>query len=135
MNYAIVSNGIVENVIVCISDKEAKKLFPEYIVIKIGDVNAGIGWAYNGKEFIPPEIEISDDERARENLALADSEYSRATGMITALQEKIEDADYADGETESSVLDDKKAWTEYRKELRAYIKTGDGSVNLPKLIQ
>lgn len=51
--------------------------------------------------------------------------------MITALQEKIEDADYEDGETESSVLADKNVWTDYRKALRSYIKTGYGRADLP----
>lgn len=65
-----------------------------------------------------------------ENIATAQSEYDHATSVINALNEQIQDEDY-DGTTEEAVKAELTAWSNYRKELRAYIKAGDGSQMLP----
>ncbi|HCJ9616492.1 TPA: hypothetical protein NV979_004152 [Escherichia coli] len=66
-------------------------------------------------------------------MAKAASEYERASVVIVALNEQIEDEDYA-GTTEEAVKSELAAWTDYRKQLRAYIKAGDGSQTLPSFV-
>ncbi|HEP1898758.1 TPA: hypothetical protein VCC33_004628 [Kluyvera cryocrescens] len=63
-------------------------------------------------------------------MTTAAAEYERATVTIGALNEQIEDADYA-GTSEEAVKESLASWTDYRKQLRAYIKAGDGSKALP----
>ncbi|MDT3545623.1 hypothetical protein [Cronobacter sakazakii] len=67
-----------------------------------------------------------------EAMSSAESEYNRATQKINALNEKMEDGDYSEGETEESIAAIKKTWTDYRIALRAYIKAADGTKELPK---
>lgn len=59
MTYAIVNNGIVENVIVW--DGETPYTPPEGSIIVQSDV-AGIGWSYNYEtgEFTPPESPVDE---------------------------------------------------------------------------
>lgn len=60
MNYALIKNGVIENVVVW--DGEAD-IFPDYIAISIDGVGAGIGWSYDGKVFTPPpEPEMTHEE-------------------------------------------------------------------------
>lgn len=65
-------------------------------------------------------------------MALASYEYSNATGVITALNERIADDDYP-GTTEDTVRSELVKWTNYRKLLRGYINSGDGRKALPTL--
>lgn len=53
MNYALIKNGIVENVVVWDGDGD---IFSEYEVVEIDGVQAGIGWGYDNGEFIEPEV-------------------------------------------------------------------------------
>lgn len=80
------------------------------------------------------DITKTPEEQAAENLATAQNEYVQATKVITSLNEQIEDADY-DGTTEAAVKAELAAWTNYRKELRAYLKAADGSQSLPSAPQ
>lgn len=130
MKIALIKNAVVENTIICGSVKEAAELFPGYSVVDIDGVLAGTGWTYDGKNFKAPEIVKTPEEIASENMATARSEYDRATDSITALNEQIEDEDYADT-PEDAVKMSLTAWTEYRKALRAYIRDADGSRDLP----
>lgn len=78
------------------------------------------------------DIVKTPEEKAAENMATAASEYDRATVNIVALNEQIEDEDY-DGTTEEEVKTELAAWTDYRKQLRAYIKIADGNQPLPSV--
>ncbi|ELY2859500.1 hypothetical protein SMC83_001943 [Cronobacter sakazakii] len=97
------------------------------------------GFIYTGDK-IEGARDATDEEVAAllsanasaEALNSAESEYTRATLQINALNEKVEDGDYSEGETEESVGAVKKAWTDYRIALRAYIKAADGTQQLPK---
>lgn len=131
MNYALIIDGIVTNVFVCDTDENAREVYPGSVVVNIDETAVGIGWSYDGSTFTaPPAPEKTPEEIAAENLETAQSEYERATVHITQLNEQIADADYA-GTTEDAVKSELAAWTEYRKDLRAYIKAGDGSKDLP----
>ena len=130
MNIALVLNGIVINTIICESVGLAEELNPECVAVDIDNIHAGIGWLYDGSKFIAPVVEKTPEELAAENLSTAQSEYDRATAVINGLNEQIEDADYA-GTTEAEVNADLMVWTDYRKQLRAYLKAGDGSSVLP----
>ncbi|MGE4775215.1 hypothetical protein [Yersinia enterocolitica] len=78
------------------------------------------------------DIVKTPEEIAAENMATARTEYDRATANIVALNEQIEDEDYA-GTTKDTVKADLSSWTDYRKQLRAYIKAGDGCGPLPSV--
>lgn len=142
--YAVIENGMVVNVIVW-DGKAAMSWGGNQSLIQISQLGGassgisqsgggpipGIGWSYaNGVFTPPPEPEQTAEDLAAQNLALAQAAYNVATAKITALNEQIEDADYA-GTTEAEVSTALTAWTDYRKQLRAYIKAGDGSNALP----
>lgn len=127
MNYALIKDNTVENTVLCESDSAAVELFPDYTVVNIEDMSAGIGWSYSKGEFTAPPLPAPTPS---ENLAKAHAEYDRVTLIITGLNERIEDDDY-DGTTEDAINSELIEWTDYRKLLRAYIKAGDGKQPLP----
>lgn len=129
--YALIEDSLVVNVVICDSDEAATILFPDLTVIRVEGAESGPGWQYSDGAFTPPAVEPpSAEEVAAQNLATAQSEYDRASVHITALNEQIEDTDY-DGTTEEAVKAELTVWMDYRKQLRAYIKGGDGSKTLP----
>lgn len=77
-----------------------------------------------------PEKYLTDAEKLeimqKNNLITAQSEYDLATSNIDALSQQIEDED---GDL-TGLESQKQAWTNYRKSLRAYLKT-DGSDEVP----
>lgn len=77
-----------------------------------------------------PQNYLTDEQKLQikkeSNLQKAQSEYDIATLKIDALSQQIEDED-GDIKTLEST---KSTWTDYRKSLRAYLKT-DGSGDLP----
>lgn len=77
-----------------------------------------------------PQNYLTDEQKLQikkeSNLQKAQSEYDVATTHIDALSQQIEDED-GDIKTLEST---KSTWTDYRKSLRAYLKT-DGSGDLP----
>ena len=53
-NYALVKNGVVENVVVW---DGTGGIFDDYITVNIDDISAGIDWTYDVEAFAtPPEI-------------------------------------------------------------------------------
>lgn len=66
MNYALITNGIVKNVVICDSDELANLMFSSHKVVKLQDSHAGIGWGYDGVNFIEP------DREGDEGLSLGD---------------------------------------------------------------
>lgn len=50
-NYALIKNGIVENVVVW---DGAGDIFDDYITVNIDSTHVGIGWSYDGEAFTPP---------------------------------------------------------------------------------
>ncbi|WEV48081.1 hypothetical protein OZX61_07230 [Acinetobacter sp. ESL0695] len=81
-----------------------------------------------------PQNYLTDEQKLQikkdGNLQKAQSEYDIATLKIDALSQQIEDED-GDIKTLEST---KNMWTDYRKSLRAYLKT-DGSGDLPVSLQ
>ncbi|HCP5374678.1 TPA: hypothetical protein OEH38_002574 [Escherichia coli] len=129
--YAVVENGVVINIVVWDGQSEWQPVTGEAVSCP---AQVGIGWLYDGSNFSqPPTPEQTPEELAAANMATAASEYERATVAIGALNEQIEDADY-EGTTEEEVKEELDAWTDYRKQLRAYIKAGDGSHTLPSFV-
>lgn len=126
--YAVVENGLVINVVVWDGKSEWNPESGEAVPCQ---PQVGIGWLYASSQFSqPPEPDQTPAELASANMAKAAAEYERATVAISALNEQIEDADY-DGTTEDALKAELAAWTDYRKQLRAYIKAGGGSCLLP----
>ncbi|WP_188249411.1 hypothetical protein [Citrobacter sp. C1] len=126
--YAIVKNESVINVIMWEGEPDWAPDKGEAIRAPDG---VGIGWGYaNGQFTAPPEPELTPDELAAKNLLTAQAAYENASNKITALNEQIQDDDF-DGTTEVTVKAELAAWTNYRKDLRAYIKNADGNQPLP----
>lgn len=133
--YALIKDGVVVNAVVWNGEGD---LFSEYETYEIqeGD-QVGPGFtAEKDKKgnwiFTAPVIVLTDAEKAEINLRTAQAEYDLASAQITALNQRIEDEDYSDDYTEEAVAASKAAWTNYRKALRAYISSGDGTKSLPK---
>lgn len=125
MNWALVNeSGIVVNTVVCDTAELANELFTDYLVVNIDGMGVAIGWSYDGSSFSAPAK--TPEEISAENLSTAKSEYEIASVNIEALNEQIADEDYS-GTTEEAVRAELASWTDYRKQLRAYIKAGDGS--------
>jgi hypothetical protein len=49
--YALIKNGVVENVFICDDDTTAQALFADDLVVNIDTVAAGIGWTYENEVF------------------------------------------------------------------------------------
>ncbi|MFU0912794.1 hypothetical protein [Kluyvera intermedia] len=61
MNYALITNDIVTNVVICDSDELANLMFSGHKVVKLQDSYAGIGWGYDGLNFIGPDREGNEE--------------------------------------------------------------------------
>lgn len=126
--YAVIENGTVVNVVLW--DGESDWSPDIGIAVPAGD-DVGIGWSYKkGKFTPPPSPPLTPESIAAKNMAMAQAAYNLATAKITALNEQIADDDYT-GTTEDEVNSELISWTDYRKNLRAYLKTSDGSKDLP----
>jgi hypothetical protein len=56
--YAVIDNGLVVNTILSESKEIAEQCNPGFVCIEFTSENpTGIGWTYNGIDFIPPVIE------------------------------------------------------------------------------
>lgn len=58
MNYALVKDGIVENVVIWNGEGD---LFNEFETVNIDEQTAGIGWAYDGNVFTAPIEPVQPD--------------------------------------------------------------------------
>ncbi|MGX4981203.1 hypothetical protein [Enterobacter kobei] len=59
-DYALIKNGVVENVVIWDGEGE---IFADYTAVSIDGLTAGIGWSYDGKTFTaPPDTELTDEE-------------------------------------------------------------------------
>lgn len=132
-SYALIKDGLVENIVVWDGNDG---LFDDYTTHELtGDEVVGPGFsAAQGRDndwvFTAPVIVVSPEEQAEINLANAQSGYEQASLEIQSLNEQIEDEDYSI-QSEDELKSSLAAWITYRKSLRAYINTGDGSKSLP----
>ena len=57
--FALITNGIVINTVVCDSEQLTQQLWPNVLSINIDDITPtpGIGWSYMTGSFAPPVIE------------------------------------------------------------------------------
>lgn len=149
-NYALIKDGFVVNIVVWTGEGD---IFSDFTTVEITEsFTAAIDDAYvNGTSYAKPrdgyEYTFSADSlawvitkegttekaaaEAAGNLVIAKSEYESASEKITALQQQIDDEDYSESDTAEAVAEVKASWTTYRKALRAYIATGNGSATLP----
>lgn len=128
-NYAVVVAGIVVNVIAW----DGKSPFDNHEKCDLIKTEEGvtIGWEYSDGQFKQSvETKLSPDEIAAERLSVAVLEYSKATLKINALSEQIADEDWL-GEGDEALRGELSGWIKYRKEIRLYIDSGDGSSVLP----
>ena len=139
-NYALIKDGVVFNMIVWDGPDECPLDFGEGVTYApIPDDGGNIpaqGWIFKNGEFIrPPLTEEEQKEKEQEERRLrlenAQAEYDRSSSRITAINQQIDDEDYSDGETVDTLTAEKSKWTSYRVKIRAYIKEGDGSKELP----
>lgn len=61
MRYAIISNGIVVNVIVADEDFIANHLLDGQIGVNVDEIHCGPGWTYDGETFAEPEPEADPE--------------------------------------------------------------------------
>lgn len=108
MNYALIIDGIVENVFVCCDAETAQALFPDDVVVAAD--GAGIGWSYVDGQFVaPPAPEISHDELVAQAVAQKNAGMNSATNEISVLQDAA-DLDMATDEEMAQLA----AWKKYR---------------------
>lgn len=87
-NYALVKNGVVENVVVWDGKGE---LFSEFVTVELNDDSvASVGWSYDGKEFTPPpEPEKTHEELIAEADAEKQYRLDYASSKIVVWQTKL----------------------------------------------
>jgi hypothetical protein len=57
-NYAVITNGVVNNIIVADTQEIAEAVTQQTCVEVNEEVSVSIGWKYDGTEFIEPVTEI-----------------------------------------------------------------------------
>ena len=132
-NYALIKDGLVENVVVWDGEDD---IFSEYTTYELSDGEvAAPGFSAtknsNGNwTFIAPEVKLTPQQKSELNIISAQSEYDRASSKINSIRDQIEDEDFATiSEDELNKL--LATWTNYRKSLRSYLALGDGSKDVP----
>ena len=110
MRYALISNGNVENIVVCESSELAAELFPDYDVVNVDGVTVGPGWSYADGAFTAPAL----PEPTQEEL-IAQAEQQKAALRQTAdaeitWRQDASDADIATDEEKAAL----EAWKKYR---------------------
>lgn len=147
-SYALIDGGVVVNIV---SWDGTGDIFNEYKYVEINNAfDAAIGDAYfddtlyqrprdgyeynfDSKSFKWVITELDDAKREAEvsirNIQASQTEYERASIKIQGIQDSIDDDDFSG--SKDGMLTKKNLWVSYRKELRSYITTADGSKNLP----
>lgn len=80
----------------------------------------------------PEQEELEKQVKSNKNLSLAQDSYDDTTKLINSYSEMIEDQDYS-FYTKEILSELKEKAITFRKELRSYLKTGDGTLPLPQL--
>jgi hypothetical protein len=62
MNFAVIENNLVKNIIVAESKAIAEEVTGKTCIEYTDENPAGIGWAYDGVNFIAPVIETEPEE-------------------------------------------------------------------------
>ncbi|WP_410676682.1 tail fiber assembly protein [Citrobacter braakii] len=89
-NFALIKDGMVENIFVCEDDIIAQSLFPDETVICINNPEVGIGWFYaNGQFSAPPQQEKSHNELVAQAEAEKRARIDAATARIVVWQTKL----------------------------------------------
>ncbi|MEN4667723.1 hypothetical protein ABEG72_15900 [Pantoea agglomerans] len=131
--YALIKDGIVVNAVLWDGEGDLFQDFETH-EIKEGEI-VGPGFFAEADQkgnwtFTAPVTEVTEEEKAEENLRSAQAEYDLASAQITALNQRIEDEDYSGEYSQEAVVSSKIEWTNYRKVLRAYLAAGDGTSDL-----
>lgn len=132
-NYALIKNGLVENVVVWDGEGD---IFSEYTTYELSDGEVAApdfsaikdskgNWTFNA-----PEVNLTPQQQSELNIISAQSEYDRASSKINSIRDQIEDEDF------ETISEDKLnkllvTWTNYRKSLRSYLALGDGNKDVP----
>lgn len=110
MNYAIIKNGIVENIVIWDGESE----WPELASAILSTDGVGIGWHYDNDVFSAPpptnkELEAAKQQKIANNLATKNALMSEATQQISVLQDAVDLSMATDAETVALPL-----WKQYR---------------------
>jgi len=81
---AIIENGIVQNTIVIPDGKEGDKEIQARSGVEITGTKVGIGWSYDGENFIEPEP-TPDELEARAKAEEKQAKLESAKAKLTAL--------------------------------------------------
>ncbi len=97
-NYALIKNGIVENIVVW--DGKGN-LFPDFTAINVDNVLCGIGWIYSDENFTDP-----NEPKPPTNAELYQEELSKLSEVYLSDVEDLSDsfakAGLIDGVTEQT---------------------------------
>lgn len=124
MNYALIKNGVIENVVVW--DGEAD-IFPDYIAVSIDGVGAGIGWSYDGKVFTPPPApEMTHEENVEQAELVKAGLLASARTTISIWQSELLLGAISD-EDKASLIE----WLAYIKAVEAIDTSTAPEINWP----
>lgn len=132
-NYALIKDGFIENVAVWDGEGD---IFSEYTTYELSDGEVAAPGFLATKDnkgnwmFQAPGVSLTPQQEAELNMISAQSEYEGASSKINSIREKIEGEDFTTA-SESELNHLLSTWAGYRKSLRSYISSGEGSKKLP----
>ena len=127
MNYAIIKNGIVENIVIW----DGKSEWPESASAILSTEGMGIGWHYVNGVFSAPtptdeELAAAKQLRITNNFAMKNSLSNEATQQIGVLQDAVDLGMATDAESATLPL-----WKQYRVLLSRIDANTDAEISWP----
>lgn len=111
-NYALISNGVVVNIVVWDGSGD---LFSDYQTVNLDEINAGIGWSYSDGEFSPPPApEVSQEELVSQAEMNKQSLLISARSTISIWQTELQLGIISDDDKASLI-----SWLAFIKEVQA----------------
>lgn len=123
-NFALISNGVVVNIVVWDGSGD---LFSDYQTVNVDEISAGIGWEYSDGEFSPPPApELSHDELVVQAEIKKQSLITSAHSAISIWQTELQLGIISDGDKASLIN-----WLAYIKELQAIDTSSAPDISWP----
>lgn len=128
MNYAIIKNDIVENIVIWDGEEE----WPESTDAVLSTEGVGIGWHYIDGVFSAPtptgeELAAEKQQKIANNLATKNSLMTESTQQISVLQDAVDLGMATSEETAALPL-----WKQYRVLLSRVDANTDGDISWPQ---
>lgn len=131
MNYALVKDGVVENIVLWDGEGD---LFEDCVAVNIEGLSVGVGWTYDGKNFIAP-VEPPPPPLSHDGL-VEQAEFQKQTLIIQA-NEYIDSRQWPSKLALGRLNDDDKAqfneWLDYLDALEAVDPTLAPDIAWPEM--